>query len=140
MFKIFRQPSPRRLIKKEPRSLAVEVLACSFSLYNLLIIVMYDCVIISMLTKVREVGRVNTLEELLLPRNSHLRLKVTGGNSPVLNYLRGHPVYPQLKHRIETVTYRELPQVVINKHFSRLLKQAFTSKCLDTGCRGNIQI
>ncbi len=101
---------PRRFLSR--RSLALQVLTHAFCLYNLLIPVMFESVIISKLSRVREVGRVDTLEELAYAeQHQHLRIRVVGGQSPMMQYLRGHPTFSDIEDRLEFITYRDLSKV-----------------------------
>ena len=70
---------------------------------------MYKSVIISRLSRVREVGRVESLEDLVFhPQHKDLRIKVVGGTSTMMQYLEGHPLFDELKPRLEPFTYPEL--------------------------------
>ncbi len=73
---------------------------------------MYESVIISMLSRIREVGRVESLEDLAFhSRYKDLRIKVVGGRSTMMQYLEGHRVFDELKPRLEHFRYPELKKV-----------------------------
>ncbi len=112
---------PSRFLSR--RSIALQVLAHAFCLYNLLIPLMFESVIISMFSRVSEVGQVNTLEELAhSPHHKHLKIKVVGGQSPMMQYLRKHPTFLDLEDRLEFITYTELSKVKYNWSLSTKLR------------------
>ncbi len=105
-----RQAFPTSFLSRGP--LALQLLAHIYCIYTILIIIMYESIVISMLSRTTEIGRVENLEELAYnPRFKDLKVNVLGGSSPNMVYLKGHPVYPALEDRLEPVSYQDLPNV-----------------------------
>ncbi len=110
-FLLLRQGLPPNFLSRV--TLALQLLAHVYSVYTVLIIIMFESNIMSMLTRMTEVGRVETLEELAYnPRFEDLKVNVLGGSSPNMLYLKGHPVYPSLKDRVEPISYADLPKAI----------------------------
>ena len=83
-----------------PRSTASRHMMCLFVVFNALVCIMYSSVMISKLTSPAEFKGVDSLEDLLLPQNHHLRVWVKKF-SFIEDHLKAMEIYHVLSGRVD---------------------------------------
>ena len=100
-----------------PCSTAFKNMMCLFVVFNALVCVMYNSVMISIMTSPAEFKGINSLEDLMEPSNLHLRILVKKF-SFVEDNLETMKIYPHLQNRIE---YYEEPPTGKGTYYMNLL-------------------